>query len=137
MQSFKISSSKIIFETIEDNTLIINLEVGHYFNLNSTGSAIWKLLILGIPSNVISEELSARYDLDALQINNDLSQFIGSLKMEGILVENQMPEGTQSIGEEAYPTGETRTYETPNFIKYTDMEALLLADPIHEFTNEN
>jgi hypothetical protein len=137
MQSFKISNSRIIFETIEDNTLIINLEVGHYFNLNSTGSAIWKLLILGTPSSLISEELSARYNIDASQTNNDLSQFIDNLKMEGILVENQIPDGTQSINKETYPADETKTYETPSFIKYTDMEALLLADPIHEFINES
>lgn len=137
MQSFKISSSKIIYESIEDNTLIINLEVGHYFNLNSTGSATWKLLVLGIPSNVTAEAISAHFQVGISQVTADISQFITKLKEEGILTENQIFESTQSIETQSLLTDTSKLYEAPNFIKYTDMEALLLADPIHEFINES
>lgn len=135
--TFKISGPRVIHETIGGNTLVINLENGHYYSLSLVGSAIWGHLMSGASLSLIAENFFNIYQVNATQFMNDLEQFVSNLRDEGILVENEDQESIPNASLSSQLVNEVKKYEAPHFIKFTDMEALLLADPIHELLNES
>jgi hypothetical protein len=96
-------SPSAVSDTIGQDTIVINIKSGAYYSLTETGSKIWADVQNG---EVSSEALGA------------VSVFV----KEGLLeVDGALRESIDSI----LPISDL-------FEKYTDMESLLLADPIHE-----
>lgn len=123
---------RIIHETIDDDTLIINLDSGHYYSLTSVASRIWKFLIQGKNKEEICEIFIKLSDANSEVFLNDLNEFIAELIAENILIEASEKEALETVKE----IDQTKfVYSRPVFNKFTDMEALLLADPIHEFVD--
>ena len=76
-------AQKAVSETLEGETMIINLETGSYYNLNTTASLLWNLLIARHPVTEIMGYLQGRYE----EISEDaVRTFIELLKTEGLLI---------------------------------------------------
>jgi hypothetical protein len=96
-------SPSAVSDTIGQDTIVINIKSGAYYSLTESGSKTWTDVQNG---EVSSEALGAVF------------VFV----KEGLLeVDGALPESIDSI----LPISDL-------FEKYTDMESLLLADPIHE-----
>lgn len=124
---FRVQTPKVISETIDGETIIINLESGHYFSLNHSGGQIWNDLQAGYSTEQISELLQRRYPELAAAVAA-VQDFLGSLLAEGLIVATEGASAPQAleVGEPNVP------YEKPALQKYEDMQDLLLLDPIHE-----
>ena len=55
MPNFEICSPPNVFEVLDGEAVILNLEEGIYYNLNETGPIIWKLLSDDVPSDQLTE----------------------------------------------------------------------------------
>ena len=132
---FEISSKKILTETIDNDTLVINLEVGHYFSFNGIASFAWGMLLRGVPTDSICSIISENLAVDGALVKPDIEGFANQLCQEGLL----KPRTTAAAIDDSSPApviGVT-AYSRPELRKFTDMEALLMADPIHEFPDES
>ena len=47
-KTYKVNTGKIISETLDGETIIINLETGCYYSMNPAGSQVWNAIIQGV-----------------------------------------------------------------------------------------
>src|SRR3954454_18181247 len=59
-QSFRPNSPPIIQETIDQETIMVNLETGSYYSLNPTGSHIWAAMENGVHTDELAPDLAQR-----------------------------------------------------------------------------
>lgn len=122
MQSYRINSPGVIHETIDDEVVIINLDKGHYYSLDGCGAWIWKALVTGMPSTTIAGAFNGEQETIGVAIG----ELVAELESEGLIVP---ADAGAAIGELEAPTA---PFEEVKLQRYSDMEELLLLDPIHE-----
>ena len=129
--TYSINAPDVIAETIEGETILVNLSTGSYYSLEGSGTEIWDGLMNGGSPSVIADELALRYDGPAPEILAAVEQLVGDLKAEEIVVEAPAS-GSESPILAPAETGERRPFLSPTLKKFTDMQAIILLDPVHE-----
>lgn len=133
---FCINVPKVSHETIDGETLIINLENGNYYSLVGTGAGIWSLLASGAAVDDIVKVIDHQYSGARVGIERAIGKFVAELQEEGLIVQDQGYASERVVRMDARietKAGEGRpAFEVPVLNKYTDMQDLLLLDPIHE-----
>jgi len=127
---FKINSPKVIHETIDGETVIVNLDSGNYYSLDSLGADIWDAIGKGIPVDYIIGDISCRYNGEREEVDRTIRQFIDELLQEALI------SPLEGGGDRHEPPTEIADghppFKAPTLQKYSDMQDLLLLDPIHE-----
>jgi hypothetical protein len=133
-ESFQINEPSIVSETIDGEVVIINLDQGSYYSLRGSAAEIWARLQEGQGAGALRQYLGQLYDGDAAEMDVALSGFLDQLQAEEIL--RSVSEGTQAsavtAAAAAVPPDGKAPFVAPLLEKFTDMEHLLLLDPIHE-----
>ncbi len=128
---YRIDPSRVSFEHIQDETIVIDFETGAYFSIGGYGCDIWGQIAAGLDASAILQ--SARITFDAVdgEAEEGILRFIGDLERETLIIKTG--EGS-SAEPKAQPSPGTpkREFVRPSLNKYTDMKDLLLLDPIHE-----
>lgn len=129
---FQINSPQVIREFFDDEAVIVNLELGIYYSLDSIGAIVWGLIEQGASNTQIVEKLSQMFKLST-NIEKDIEEFIDLLLKEELIAttDNASLTSFDSIN-----IDNKLTYNKPTLSKYTDMQELLLLDPIHEVDEE-
>jgi hypothetical protein len=69
----------------EKSTLLLNVQVGHYHELNEVASRIWELLAQPIDEYEIVATLLAQYDVTPEDCQDQVTAFLQELKERGML----------------------------------------------------
>src|SRR3954467_9134712 len=85
-QSFRPNSPPIIQETIDQETIMVNLETGSYYSLNPTGSHIWAAMENGVHTDELAPDLAQRFAADVTSVEPDVRGFIDRLVQEELIV---------------------------------------------------
>jgi hypothetical protein len=129
-QHYRVNSQDIMHETIDGEVVIVNLDSGAYYAFDGSGEYIWDRLHKdGASHEQLVAELKSRSHSPAGEISAGVENFLAQLLDEALIVP------VQDVGAPApspSTNGATAEFVAPQLSKYTDMEALLLADPIHE-----
>jgi hypothetical protein len=129
-QFYRVNSQDIMHETIDGEVVIVNLDSGAYYAFDGSGEYIWDRLSRdGATRDQLVAELQPRFNAPAGDILAGVEKFLAQLLDEALIVP------AQDGGAPAPATandGPLVEFVAPQLSKYTDMEALLLADPIHE-----
>lgn len=130
---YQVAHSNIIHDTIEGEVILLDLNTGTYYQLRETGVPIWNALAQGIALDEIVVQFAQRFPNAHAQIKASIAQFIQELEQEGLLapLAEDAPAPTTSV-EMAVAALSSTTFLAPALLKYTDMQALLLLDPIHD-----
>jgi len=124
---FSINGPDVIAESIDGEVIIINLNSGAYYSSLGSGGAIWEALAASHSIEETIALLTTRYGVEQAAIEREISGFVAQLIDEGLLVES-----AQGGSPAAVEGGSGGVFETPVLSKYTDMQELLLLDPIHD-----
>jgi hypothetical protein len=127
---FRVNTPRVAHETIDGETIMLDYETGAYFSMNDIGAEIWRLMQSRTPEQ-ISAVLIQRYAGEPNHILEMVKQFLEKLHAEMLIIpvnDGAVPFCQDEI---EIPT-ENRPFTPPEFHKYTDMEDLLLLDPIHD-----
>ena len=137
---FRINSPKVIHETIEGETVIVNLDSGNYYSLDRVGADVWTLIGESVPLHGIIEDIAYRYIGEQKEIEKAVYEFVNELQRDALIVTdepqrsgNEAKLGTQDVTKQIK---ERYSFEAPVLHKYTDMQDLLLLDPIHDVEEE-
>lgn len=126
----KVNQRQVIHETFDDEIVIVNLETGSYYSLADTSAAIWKMLVQGSTPAQVQEGITATYDGDRSEITRGVEGFLAQLLADGLVAESDQPVSKEWVA--VKPSVARPQFQVPVLNKYTDMEELLLLDPIHE-----
>ena len=148
---FLINQPKVIQETFDDEVVIINLDSGNYYSLDKVGAELWGFIEQRATTGEMIETIARRYEGERQELEKAIAQFLSELEQEKIIAALTEPDteakpritieseiGESEISESE--TGESKTdratgkpqFEVPVLHKFTDMQELLLLEPIHE-----
>ena len=134
-QQYCVDAENIMHETIDGEVVIVNLETGTYYAFDGAdaGEFIWdRLSNAGASVEQLVDAACARYLGPPEDISAGVTRFFNALQKEQMLVAVDGDATAQPMSEQA-PSVE---FQLPKLNIYTDMEALLLADPIHEVESD-
>lgn len=129
--TYSINAPDVIAETIDGETMLVNLATGSYYNLEGSGAKVWSRLTDGATPRQISAELAARFIGEAGEIEAAVARLVDELQAEQILVESPPREAKSAIPPPA-EAAERRPFAAPKLAKFTDMQDIILLDPVHE-----
>ena len=129
-------SGTVMHDTIDDEVIVIDLTTGTYYSLRGTAAEVWGLLQRS-PGGMTHEDLAqavvARYQTNGYDVEAAITQFLGQLRDEGLVSEVPESPATTAVAAVVEPS----TTPAPEFVapvldKYTDMQDLVLIDPVHD-----
>ena len=135
---FRINSPKVIHETIDGETVIVNLDSGNYYSLDAIGAEIWEYIVRNVSIPSIIEIIASGYTGEQEEIQKTVHQFIDEMQRENLIAVNEsqefldVSEADVSPEKGANQSKEYGVFIPPMLNKYSDMQDLLLLDPIHE-----
>jgi hypothetical protein len=130
-KSFSINAPDVIAETIDGETILVNLATGSYYSLEGSGAEVWAALMNGRSPSSICQDVVNVYLGEPAEIEAEIERLIADLRTEQIIVEAAAAASTPSAPP---PTaaGERRAFVAPRLKKFTDMQEIILLDPVHE-----
>jgi hypothetical protein len=76
----------VVYQTLQDEVIVLDLDAGRYFSLAGSGARIWQLLCEGQTPAAIVATLVREYDVTESQLQTDVDELITSLVNRGLLV---------------------------------------------------
>jgi Coenzyme PQQ synthesis protein D (PqqD) len=128
---FRVNSPQVVSETIDGEVVIVNLDKGIYYSLLKTGADVWSRLERQLDRHELVREVAQSYDGSVEEIEIAIDEFIAKLLAEKLIVVDSQARVANSANSPEIQTDKPR-FEKPLLEKFTDMEDLLLLDPIHE-----
>ena len=133
-QRFRVNTPTVTHETIDGEAVIINLDTGNYYSLVEAGSFIWSLVDKGASASEVQNRILQTYDGEAQDVDRGVRELLAQLQQENLIVP---VEGSGEAVDLAQLTPASNGHEKPSFNppslnKYSDMQELLLLDPIHD-----
>jgi hypothetical protein len=122
---YKVNEDALSHELIDGEVVIIQFDTGNYYSLAGSAATIWQRLV----HSASSSDLAALFTAAPPGAESEIAAFVNELVSEGLV--HSDPDATLAAPAlPASPPGST--YLKPELNKYTDMQQLLLADPLHE-----
>jgi hypothetical protein len=136
LSCFRINVPKVIHETIEGETVLVNLDSGNYYSLDGVGADAWGLMEKGAHLGGIIEWIADRYQGERMDIEKALFHLIEELQREELIVLDETRGSENVVDRDGFskvsPGLHAEMFVPPVLHKYTDMQDLLLLDPIHD-----
>ena len=74
-------------QEVDDETIVLDTNTQEYFNFSSLGKVIWDMLLEEQSLQEIYEELNEFMEIDSKQLENDILNFVKSLKEKKLIIE--------------------------------------------------
>jgi hypothetical protein len=135
---FSVNTPTVAHESIDGEVIVINLISGNYYSLEGTGAEIWESIDGGYSLPKITALLADRYTTDAVNIAPIIDRFVAELERENLIVARTQDEPARQLevceslddGRKINP--QSTAFTPPTINRYSDMQELLLLDPIHD-----
>jgi len=132
---YRINTPHVVAETLDGEATIVDLESGTYYALNESGSFIWDGLTQGREPPMMAEAFASRYELAADEASRIVGELTAQLADQNLIVPRTDSGGNGTAAPQPNRNGASngsKPYLAPELSTYTDMQELLLLDPIHE-----
>ncbi len=132
--AFRINAPRVVYQTIDNEAIIIDFDNGAYFSAEGAGAQIWEGIARGFAVDRIRRTMAQCFAGDEQEIAKGVDQFIEALQRESLILPvEEPPAEAHAVPDEGIAEAGLRpAYVPPQLRKYTDMQDLLLLDPIHE-----
>ncbi len=123
---YELNTPEVIEESVDGEVLIVHLGTGAYYSSDGSGEFIWRCAVAGLPASEIASAAEAHFGIAGAIAAAAVERMIGQYVEEGLIRDrNGRPA-------EETPAAAAGAFEEPVLNKYTDMEELLLLDPVHD-----
>ncbi|HEU5243083.1 MAG TPA: PqqD family protein [Gaiellaceae bacterium] len=127
------NSPHVIHETIDGEVIVINLASGNYYSVKGAGADVWDVIESspGADQSTIASAVAERFGRESDEVAREIAGFLEALQREELVAaaENGAAGSVPSVNGVG---GGEKTFEPPLLEKYTDMQDLVLLDPVHE-----
>lgn len=129
-QRFRVNTPTVTHETIDGEAVIINLDSGNYYSLVDAGSFIWTIVERGASASEVQDLVQQSYEGNADDIDQGVEELLAQLQQENLIVP---VDGAPAVDLTDLHNGhEKSSFKAPLLNKFSDMQELLLLDPIHD-----
>lgn len=132
-----IDPARIISETVDGETLVIDAHTGAYYVLRGSGAVIWQLLSQHMAMAALLQQVAQRYGVAVVALQPAVLRFLQELQQAELITLD--PAAMAAFVAVTVPANQPSphvpaTFAPPELHRFTDMHDLLLIDPIHEVT---
>lgn len=78
-------SDEVLFQEIEGECVLLNMKNEQYYGLDEVGTRFWSILSDGKSPDFAFKQLLTEFEIDAVTLKNDLSEFIKNLNEQGLV----------------------------------------------------
>ena len=132
--NIQVNEPHIVHETIDGETILMDLRSGNYFSIEKSGAVIWEILIqTANVDSLIQKAGELSNPGQSAQVRSDIQNFVEKLLSEDLIREaerNEAPEITEEMLNSLKRA--VTAMEALELNKYSDMQEMLLLDPIHD-----
>lgn len=128
------TNPQVIHETLEGETIIIDLASGTYFSLQGAAPAIWNGLTAGQSDEQIVIRLQALYTAEVSEIEPALNAFLQELLGDHLIAPTES--GAAPAPLDSDESVERVPFAPPRLERYTDMQEIILLDPVHKVDSQ-
>jgi hypothetical protein len=72
-------SERAVARVLDERVVVLDTESGQYFQLDTVGSRIWRLMADGLPPERIAQRLTEEFDVDIEVARADTGSFLAEL----------------------------------------------------------
>ena len=76
----------VVFEVLEGEAVVLNLDTGIYFTLNPVGTRIWQLIEEHGDLAKVRESMISEYEVEADALDRDIDALLSELVEKGLVV---------------------------------------------------
>jgi hypothetical protein len=131
VQRYRVNEPTVIQEIIDGEAIIADLGRGFYYSMDSLGSRVWGAIVKGCSVDEVIDACASTFAVDREIIADGIRGLLKQLDREQLIVPLESDRG-ETIDTAALFTDCEEPFTAPVLSKYTDMEQLLLLDPIHD-----
>lgn len=118
----------VVSDLIDGEMVLLHMGAGNYYSLGGVGITLWKALQRGVDSVSLQSSLIATYpETPDQELGLELERWLEELKTENLIIEHGTSD-PDSLSVLDFP----KSYQTPELTKYSDLQDLLLLDPVHD-----
>ena len=127
-------AANVLSEVIDDEVMIIDMRLGNYYSLRGVGVTVWNALREPCRLDDVVQVVRRQHADAPGDVSSQVQRFLEQLTAEQLVSRHDRPPQAEAAALETEPTASPapQPFETPSLEKYTDMQALLLVDPIHD-----
>lgn len=127
---YKVDAPRVVHEVFDEEVVVLDLESGSYYSLRGSAAWIFQAAVAGASSGAIAAAFTEREQPeDAANVRAALDAFLEALVSERLLAPRP---GVLATPAGFDLPGAAGPFTPPRFEKFTDMQDLLLLDPIHD-----
>lgn len=82
------AAPRVVSREVEAETVLLDLDSGRYFDLDDTGTRLWRRLAPGARLGDVVDELAAEYDAPRERLAADLVAFVAELERQKLVVDD-------------------------------------------------
>jgi hypothetical protein len=128
----QVSGPHVVHDEIDGEVVVINFATGSYYSLTATAVPIWALLRSGATAEEAVAVIEAGFATDGHDVAAAVQAFLTELEREGLIAAAPTGDGPDGSAVAASPSTAAEPYVAPVVEKFTDMEDLILLDPVHD-----
>ncbi len=126
MKLFYLNPVGLSFEDFGGEMVAVNFDTGKYYGLSGSALVIWQQLAKPSSVDELVAELERRYLPGDHDMREMAEAFLKILKQEKLLMELEVTESKQ------LPVEEKTRFEVPNLEVHSDLQELIMLDPVHD-----
>jgi coenzyme PQQ synthesis protein D (PqqD) len=128
---YRLNDGDLVSEVLDGEVIVIHLQSGTYYSTLASGADIWNALLSGRSEEEIADWLARGAEDERVHIAAEVARFVSELVSENLILSTDSDPISSPDD-----LGTAPAFVTPELHIYTDMQELLLVDPIHEVTEE-
>jgi hypothetical protein len=117
----------VVYDVFDGEVMAVRNDTGTYFSMQESAALAFQAIAAGLPLDEVAQLVGAAYQAPAPQVREDLDGFLTQLREHQLVVDGE-PVGVSA----PTPPAVVGDYAAPTLESYSDMQDLLLFDPIHE-----
>lgn len=131
MTFYQVNKPDVVMESFEGELVLVQMKSGNYYSLQGSAPLIWELIERGRSVEDTGDYLVARHQGDEQEVRRSVRNLVDELVAESLIV--PVTKGsTDAMLKTSDPVETGAPFVLPVLERYTDMQELLLLDPIHD-----
>lgn len=126
---YSIYDNNIISDVFGEEVVLVNLESGVYYSLRESAAQMWIRIIEQYSTTEILTDLNQIYQVGEHDVASDINIFVAQLLEKKII---KIVTGSEKKSIDFNSKGTLVTYKTPVLETFSDMQEILLLDPVHD-----
>ncbi len=121
---------RVAHDRIDDEVVAIQLETGEYFSMRGAAADLWAAFATGTDEKALAAAIWRQANLNELELESSIKKYVSELQEASLIERAQLEHASEAVLL-------TPFYDGLVVERFTDMQELMLLDPVHDVEPES